>query len=131
MIPKPGSGDPQVTAWLATMAAFRQASVSDETLDLYSAQLAADGIALEDIEAACHEIARAERAEGETAFPDYGRLVRYCRAAAHTRYAHAQREQRQRVLQLQAARDEQRMSPEDAKLWLARLKAASKGQRVE
>jgi hypothetical protein len=58
---------------LAGLAEARQASVSAETLKLYSSQLSeyAEG----DVRAACREIAHNPRKEGETAFPELGKII--------------------------------------------------------
>ena len=79
------TGDPRVIAALALMAARRQASNIDrETLDLFSADLThpaqeSDRYSVEVITEACERIGRAERTDGETAFPSLGMLLRVCR----------------------------------------------------
>lgn len=100
----PGSGHPLVTAALSIMAAKRQATVSAETLDLFSADLAEDGVPVERVVEACKRLGRAERAEGETAFPSYGTLLRVCREVARD-------DERARVAKL-AAEGERRLLAE-------------------
>ena len=86
------SGDPRITAALALLAARRQASnLDDDTLDLFSADLthpARDGdrFGVDVIVDACERIGRTERAEGETAFPSLGTLLRVCREVVKDRY---------------------------------------------
>jgi hypothetical protein len=65
---------------LARMAALRQATgIDDEVLDLFSAELDAEGIAADVIVEACNTLAKRSRAEGETAFPSFGTLLEECR----------------------------------------------------
>jgi len=58
---------------LAGLAEARQSSVSAETLKLYSSQLS--GYPEVDVRLVCREIAHAARKDGETAFPELGKIV--------------------------------------------------------
>lgn len=86
-----GSGNPAVSAALARMAILRQAEVSELVLDIFTAELAAEGLPVECVIDACDELAHRERAEGETAFPSYATLLRECHRADHRRYQAQQR----------------------------------------
>lgn len=122
----PGSGDPRITAALAHMAAFRQADVSEMTLDLYSAQLTADGCLADDVTVACERHARAERAEGETAFPSLGQMQRL---VAQARSERAKREyEAHGGKYLPAAPDVKPVSKARAKVWLQRIEHVAKGR---
>jgi hypothetical protein len=72
--------------------------VSTETLNLYSRELCS-GFDIEDVRAAARYLARRERADGETAFPALGALLREAREARADRLALAktQRERQARV----------------------------------
>lgn len=117
-LPSPGSGDPRITSMLAHMAAFRQAEVGETTLDLYAAQLTADGYHLSDIETACHWHGQSERKEGETAFPSIGQLKRLIETVRAERTARAHAEAEARFKALPAPE----IDPDRAKVWLDRIK---------
>jgi hypothetical protein len=129
---KPTDGDPRITAALARMAMFRQADPSPLTLELYSAQLAGDGIPVEDVLVACDVLARRERAEGETTFPSYGTLTAECRRAGIARRARV-REQERDVLRFPAPDPDQMrsLSPAEAKALAAELKARVEAKRAK
>jgi hypothetical protein len=80
-----GSGNPIITAALARMALLRQADISDVTLDLYTAELAAANVRPEDVTTACEVFAGRAREQGETSFPEMGRLRVEIEAAARRR----------------------------------------------
>lgn len=86
-----GSGNPVISAALARMAVLRQADVSEMTLDIFTAEIAAEGLPVECVLDACDELAHRERAEGETAFPSFATLLRECHAAEHRRHQARQR----------------------------------------
>lgn len=85
-----GSGHPLVSAALGRMAVLRQADASEAMLDLYSAELAAEGLDPELVVDACEQLGRAERAEFEPAFPTLGTLLRECHAAEYRRHRRRQ-----------------------------------------
>lgn len=68
---------------LTGLAEARQASVSAETLKLYSSKLSEFPEA--DVRAVCVEVADTPRREGETAFPERGKLVARLHEIADTR----------------------------------------------
>ncbi len=73
--------NPVVAAALTQMAAFRQADVDGDTLRLYADALAEESLPNEVIVRACRTIERTPRREGETAFPDFGTLLKACSMA--------------------------------------------------
>lgn len=74
-----------VTMALAQMAVFRCADVSAETLDLFAKRIIADGCEPADVVKACQSFEAAPRAEGETAFPEIGRMLNTVRVFAQRR----------------------------------------------
>lgn len=99
MAVRSGSGNPEITASLATLAILRQAAdVTDVALDLYSAELTAAGVTGDVVAAACHAIQAAPRADGETAFPSLGTLLTACASVRRTQREDAERASRQRAL---------------------------------
>lgn len=58
---------------LAKMASFRQASVSEDTLNLYC--LALEGEDMRAFQVAMAQLAESERREGESAFPSLGMIL--------------------------------------------------------
>jgi hypothetical protein len=120
----PGTGNPRIIAALAHMAAFRQADVGDVMLDLYAAQMTADGYGVEDVEVACERHARAERADGETAFPSLGQMRRLVDAVRNQRYLQALEADSQARQALPLPGHD--MSQQRAEIWMARLKYAAK-----
>jgi hypothetical protein len=119
---KSGTGSPVVAEALARIAMFRQAEVTASTLDLYSARLAEEALEVADIVEACGRIERAERTDGETAFPSLGMILRVCREVV------MDRSRTGRTDEWQPSQAPAELSPERAKYWLARLRDAAKGR---
>lgn len=114
-----------ITSALAHMAAFRQADVSDMTLDLYSAQLTADQCDPRDVEVACERHGRCERAEGETAFPSLGQLRRLIDTVRSERAKREyEAEYGTRVARL--TEHYPPVNPERQKVWMQRIRYTSK-----
>lgn len=68
---------------LAKMAIRRRASIGEAELEVYSEDLISYD--LRDIERACLRLAGTERADGEEAFPEFGKLERMIRQAQDVR----------------------------------------------
>lgn len=128
-----GTGNPIVTAALAELAALRQATgVDEETLDLFSARIAEDGLDVELVVDACRELSRMERAEGESAFPSYGTLLREYHAAEYRRHV-----RRQKELAAEGAQyllpgeevDRPEWTPQQARLLIANFREAVEAKR--
>lgn len=64
---------------LTQMAAFRGASPDGPTLAAFAKRLIAEGLEVAVIAAACRRLEAAERADGESAWPSLGTLLRVCR----------------------------------------------------
>lgn len=90
---------------LGQMAAFRGATVTDETLALFAARLVAERVRVEDAVEACRRLEREERAEGELAFPSLGTLLKRIGLVESQRYRREQERREHGVKQLQAQRD--------------------------
>jgi len=82
-----------VTMALAQMAVYRCAEVSAETLDLFAKRIIADGCDPADVVKACQSFEAAPRAEGETAFPEIGRVLNAVRVFAQRRREYEQARQ--------------------------------------
>lgn len=117
------TGHPVVTKALAKMAMLRQAETSALTLNLYSAELAERGIAVEVVVRACAALQETPRREGETAFPDLGTLLKACSVAKE-----AIRQERNAALAascpklLRPGEDQPPMSRADARAFVAQLR---------
>jgi hypothetical protein len=124
------TGNPEVTAALATMAMFRQADPSELTLNLYSAELEARGIDPAVAIRACQAIQETPRRDGQTAFPDLGTLLDACVEAKQALY-------RERLEVLAAQAPKQLLPPAsppmtraEAKSFVAKLRSDVEANRV-
>lgn len=74
---------------LSQMAAYRQAQTTPEALRLFARRLLSEGCQVSDVVLACRHFERTPRGEGETAFPELGRLLARVEVEASARRARA------------------------------------------
>lgn len=121
-----GSGNPIITAALAKMAILRQASdVSDLTLDIYTAELERFQVPAEAVVEACARLQHRPRSDGETAFPDFGALLKLCRVIAAQQASRMNEERYQRWLLETGQRepvDAPERTPEQARAFVAQMR---------
>jgi hypothetical protein len=116
------TGDPYVTAALSKMAILRGAyDVDAVVIDLYASELAENyqHFWREDIQTACAQHSRRERAEKEPSFPSLATLVRLIGVEYEARRAREQQSSQPQTWEP--------LSQERAVYWLDKIKNAARG----
>lgn len=113
----------QMVMAMKRLAMFRQAEVSAQTYVAYALALSERLVRVEDVEVACRRLEATERAEGETAFPSLGTLLRVCGEVAHARRERHRLEAKADVARRQLAASLPRdLSPREAKEFVGWLR---------
>lgn len=109
---------------LQILGLLRAVEVSEATYRAYVAAAEAQGVPAAALIEACRRLSLRERAEGETAFPSFGQILRLARQVAaegHRRRLAAVETHHRRLLD--AARDRPELSRAEAKAFVDALRA--------
>jgi hypothetical protein len=110
---------------MGQMAKFRGAVVADALLARFATRLLAECCEVGDIVEACRRLEVAERADGESSWPELGRFLRVTREARRDRMARESREREASIAKLHAHAPSAitgHMTRQEARAWIERLK---------